>query len=72
MDDLLDLIRRELGIPVTEEDARRDLNQVAGWDSLHLLRLLTVLEERTGRSLSLPDFLEAPSLAGIYAVAVGE
>ncbi|KKK06304.1 MULTISPECIES: phosphopantetheine-binding protein [unclassified Micromonospora] len=70
LDDFLHLVTDEVGIPVNAEDARGDLDQVAGWDSVHLLTLLTVLEQRTGRTLALPDVLAARSLADIYDLAV--
>jgi acyl carrier protein len=70
INELLTLIHDELGLPVTAEDADRDLREVAGWDSVQLLRLVTLLEQRTGRPVSLPAVLDAPNLAGIYAVAV--
>jgi acyl carrier protein len=69
LDDFMTLVRDELGLPVTAEDAGRDLDQVAGWDSMYLLSLLAALERRTGRSLSLPELLDASSLADIYALA---
>lgn len=70
LDDFLHLLHDEVGLPVDAADARADLDQVAGWDSVHLLTLLTVLERRTGRTLALPDVLQARSLADIYALAV--
>lgn len=66
LDDLVALVRDELGLPVTRQDADADLDTLPGWDSVLLLQLLTVLEKATGRSLSLPDVLEAPTLARIY------
>jgi acyl carrier protein len=64
--DFLALIRTELGLPVTEEDATRDLYEVAGWDSLHLLWLVTALEQRTGRTASVVDLIDARNLSSIY------
>ncbi|MFL6072398.1 MAG: phosphopantetheine-binding protein [Mycobacteriales bacterium] len=71
MDDLLTVVRDELGIEVSDADAGRDLDELPGWDSMHLLWLLTLLERDTGRQLSLPDLLHARSLEQIYTVAVG-
>ncbi|WP_033287159.1 acyl carrier protein [Streptomyces sp. NRRL F-525] len=68
IDDFIAILRDELGLPVTSDDAARRLDEVPGWDSVHLVWLLTVLEQRTGRSISLPDVLEAPSIGGIYDV----
>jgi acyl carrier protein len=69
IDDFIRLVQDELGLPVTAEHADRALDQVPGWDSVHLLWLLTALERSTGRRVSLPAVLEAGSLADIYALA---
>ncbi|MFK8844885.1 acyl carrier protein [Streptomyces sp. Ac-502] len=70
LDDFVTLIRDDLGLDVDMTDVDRPLDQVAGWDSLHLIALLTRLEHSTGHSLSLPAALEASSLRGLYDVAV--
>ncbi|MBT2505640.1 acyl carrier protein [Streptomyces sp. ISL-98] len=69
LEDFIALVRDELGVPVAVEDAGRALHDLPGWDSLHLLRLVTVLEARTGRSINVIDLLEAPSLEFIYGLA---
>lgn len=71
IEDFAALVRDELGLPVETEDLASDLDTVVGWDSVHLLSLCTILERVTGKPISLPAVLEAPNLAGIYAVAVG-
>ncbi|MFI5916055.1 acyl carrier protein [Dactylosporangium sp. NPDC051541] len=68
IEDFLELVRDELGLPVTAENAGQRLDELPGWDSVHLLWLLTALERSTGRSVSLPDVLQAGSLADIYAL----
>lgn len=70
IDDFIALLRDDLGLPVTARDVPLRLDQVAGWDSVHLLSLLTLLERRTGRSLSLSNALEATTLEEIYGLAV--
>ncbi|GHI97930.1 MULTISPECIES: phosphopantetheine-binding protein [Streptomyces] len=70
IDDFLVLVRHEIGLPVGPEHADVPLDQVPGWDSMHLLALLTALERQTGRSISLPDVLEAESLHEIHELAV--
>lgn len=70
LDDFLDLVRDETGLPVTAEQTGLDLDQVPGWDSVYLLSLVVALERRTGRQLSMPDVLTATSLRDIYALAV--
>jgi acyl carrier protein len=71
IDDFVTLLRDEMGLPVTAGDVELSFDQVAGWDSVHLLSLLTALERRTGRSLPLADVLLATSLHDIYAMAAG-
>jgi acyl carrier protein len=61
------ILQDELGLSVTQDDVGKSLDRVAGWDSVHLLELLAVLERETGRHVSLPDALTASSLAEIYA-----
>ncbi|WP_327292745.1 acyl carrier protein [Streptomyces sp. NBC_01198] len=71
IDEFLTLVRDEIGLPVTSAHAAVDLDQVPGWDSVHLLSLLAVLERETGRRVPLPAVLEAPTLGDIYTLAVG-
>ena len=71
VEDFITLLQEEMGLPVTAADAGRRLDQLDGWDSLHLLTLLTVLERRTGRSVALPDVLTATTLNDIYAAVAG-
>lgn len=71
VEEFVALVRDELGLPVKVADLDRSLDTVDGWDSVLLLSLCTALERATGRQLSLPEVLEANTLADIYAVAVG-
>ncbi|MGP4043538.1 phosphopantetheine-binding protein [Streptomyces sp. 2A115] len=64
--DFADLVRDEVGIDVAEGDLGRGFDELPGWDSVHLLSLLVLLEKELGNQLSLPDFLEAGSLDSIY------
>jgi acyl carrier protein len=68
IDEFLAVIRDELGLTATADDIGRGLDEIPGWDSIHLLWLLTVIERRTGRTVSLPDVLEARTLERVYAV----
>lgn len=70
IDEFADLVRDELGLPLTVDELGRSFDELPGWDSLHMLWLLTVLERTTGRRVSLPDILEAASLKGVYELAV--
>jgi acyl carrier protein len=64
------LVRAELGMPITIDDAGRELNELPGWDSMHLLWLVTLLEEGTGRNISVIELLEAPNLEYIYRLTL--
>ncbi|MFF2025467.1 acyl carrier protein [Streptomyces sp. NPDC058171] len=66
LDEFLTLLNDELGLRIAPEDTDRALTDLPGWDSLYLLRLVTALEGRTGRSISVIDVLEAPDLRHIY------
>ncbi|MEV6166544.1 phosphopantetheine-binding protein [Streptomyces sp. NPDC052052] len=68
IDQFVDLVGDETGLPVTVDDAALGFDQLPGWDSLQLLVLLTALERETGRRISLPQVLESGSLADIYHV----
>ncbi|MFI6643906.1 acyl carrier protein [Streptomyces sp. NPDC050504] len=71
IDDFLVLLQDDLGLPVARADVGTGLDQIPGWDSVHLLSLLTTLERATGRPLPLADALAADSLEDIYRLAVG-
>ncbi|MDN3359003.1 phosphopantetheine-binding protein [Actinomadura sp. DC4] len=70
IDDFAVFVRDEIGLDVTPADVGKSFDELPGWDSVHLLSLLTALERSTGRPLSLPDLLDAASLEQIYAKAV--
>ncbi|WP_031075126.1 phosphopantetheine-binding protein [Streptomyces sp. NRRL WC-3742] len=69
--ELIAVAATELGLPLGPEDAEADFDDLPGWDSLHLLSLLTALEGLSGRRLSLPDLLGARTLAEIHRIATG-
>jgi acyl carrier protein len=69
-DSFITLIRDELGLQVGPADAGRSFDDVEGWDSVHLLWLLTALERETGRQLSLPAVLSTGSLGELHALVV--
>jgi len=72
IDDLIGLVRDEIGLPVTSGDATRDFDQLSGWDSVYLLHLAMLLERETGRPVSLPELLDARNLDAVYtAVTAG-
>jgi acyl carrier protein len=69
IEDFVSLIQDELGLAITADNVGRAFDEIPGWDSAHLLRLLTVLERETGRQISLPQILQAPSLEHIFGLA---
>jgi acyl carrier protein len=69
LEEFVVLLREELLLPLTLADAHRDLHELAGWDSMHLLWLVGVLERRAGRVLNVVDLFEARSLEQIYTLA---
>ena len=70
LDEFVTLVRDEIGLPVSAGDVNLAFDRLPGWDSVLLLRLVTVLERETGRGISSPDVLQAPNLARIYDLAV--
>lgn len=71
-DELLKLVRDDLGLPFTRADFGSDLDTVISWDSLQMLRLATAIKSRTGRAVRLAALLECRTLAGVLAVIGGE
>ncbi|MCX5381039.1 phosphopantetheine-binding protein [Streptomyces sp. NBC_00091] len=63
----LALIGEELGLELTEEQARADLDTLPSWDSVHLLRLVMLIEQETGRRVPVSAVLRARSIAQIHA-----
>jgi aryl carrier-like protein len=70
IEEFADLVRDEMGLPVTAGDLALGFDELPGWDSVHLLSLLTLLERATGSAVSLADVLEAPSLEAVYKLAL--
>ncbi|MDS1270913.1 phosphopantetheine-binding protein [Lipingzhangella sp. LS1_29] len=68
--EFLELLDEELGLRVTPEDLTCDLDALEGWDSLHLLRLMSALESRTGRGVRLTDVIEATTLGQVLDAVV--
>ncbi|MFV2117031.1 acyl carrier protein [Streptomyces sp. Act-28] len=60
--EFLKLLDDDLGLRLSAEDLSRDVDEVAHWDSMHLVRLLSLLEARSGKSIALTSLLEARTL----------
>jgi acyl carrier protein len=68
IDDFLGVVRAELGLDVHAADVDTELVNIPDWDSVYLLRLVTLLEEHAGRRVSVRAVLEARSLGQIHAL----
>jgi acyl carrier protein len=69
VDEFLVLLRDDLGLPVTADDLDRPFDEIRGWDSVHVLTLLSLLERRLGRSVPFAEALAAASLGDMYRLA---
>ena len=61
------LLRTELDLPVGEEDLDTPFDDLAGWDSVMLLKLLGAAEALTGRPAPMLAVLEAPDLRAVQS-----
>jgi len=69
LDGFLQLVADDLHLELDGAAAARvRLDDLPGWDSVHLLRLVALLEEETGGQVSVRTVMEARSLADVYAV----
>ncbi|MCX4706081.1 phosphopantetheine-binding protein [Streptomyces sp. NBC_01352] len=65
------LLEEELGLPVRAEDLDRPLDDFPDWDSVLLLRLVTVVENLVGRPIPVVDLLETRTFRQMYEVVMG-
>lgn len=68
IDDFIAMLQDQIGLVVSGDAISGHFDEVPGWDSVHLLNLVAAMETRTGRSVPLPDLLEAESLQQIYSL----
>lgn len=71
VDDLIALANTHLGTALDPRDAGAELAELESWDSVHLLRLVALLERELGRPVPVAEVLQARSLREIWAAAVG-
>ncbi|MFF8430705.1 phosphopantetheine-binding protein [Streptomyces sp. NPDC016566] len=60
--EFLELLDEDLGLRLSAEDLNRDVDTLLHWDSLTLVRLLSLMEARTGKNIALNALLEARTL----------
>ncbi|MGI5439316.1 acyl carrier protein [Streptomyces shenzhenensis] len=70
LDDYVRLVNDEIGMPLAPAQVAADFDELPDWDSLYLLKLVTVLEAAIGRKVPVGRVLEARSLKEIYELAV--
>lgn len=68
--DFIQLLNNELGMAIAHQDLYVPFDELPTWDSVHLLWLLTVLDQSTGQTTSLSDLLEASNLRELYRLVV--
>ncbi|WP_240139885.1 acyl carrier protein [Streptomyces sp. MUM 178J] len=64
------LVTEELGVALTPQDLDRPLDDFPEWDSVYLLRLVTVVESVTGRRIPVADLIEAATFRQMHEAAV--
>jgi acyl carrier protein len=62
------LVRTECGLRLRADDIWTDFDELSGWDSVYLLKLLVVLEATTDRRLPAARIFEARRLADVLAI----
>ncbi|WP_019358475.1 acyl carrier protein [Streptomyces sp. AA1529] len=70
VEELIQLANTHLGTALAPADAERELTELAGWDSVHLLRLIGLLERTLDRPVPVDAVLQARSLRDIWSAAV--
>ncbi|MFF4650445.1 acyl carrier protein [Streptomyces sp. NPDC001380] len=64
------LLRDATGLDLGAAELDLDYDRLPGWDSLHLLKLVSALERATGRRVPVGRVLETRSLAELHSLAV--
>ncbi|MBZ9640169.1 MULTISPECIES: phosphopantetheine-binding protein [unclassified Streptomyces] len=65
------LLEEELGLHVDADDLDRPLDDFPDWDSVLLLRLVTVVESLAGRRIPVADLLQARTFRQLYEAVAG-
>ncbi|NED88369.1 acyl carrier protein [Streptomyces sp. SID11233] len=68
----LQAVREELGLVLGDEDADTELDLLPDWDSLHLMRLVMLLERERGHAVPVADVLHARTLREIHELATSD
>ncbi|MFB8775739.1 phosphopantetheine-binding protein [Streptomyces broussonetiae] len=65
------LLQEELGLYVDADDLDRPLDDFPDWDSVLLLRLVTVVESLSGQRVPVADLLTARTFRQLYEAVAG-
>ncbi|MEY9870878.1 acyl carrier protein [Streptacidiphilus sp. MAP12-33] len=68
-DDYVNLLRDLVGFPVSPDELDTPFDMLNGWDSVHLLKLVTAIERESGVRLAVARVLEAQTLNEIFGLA---
>ncbi|MFF3062169.1 acyl carrier protein [Streptomyces sp. NPDC057909] len=68
-DDYVRLLRDLVGFPVSAHELDTPFDLLYGWDSVHLLKLVTAIERESGVRLAVTRVLEAQTLNEIFVLA---
>ncbi|KOV52679.1 hypothetical protein ADL00_36205 [Streptomyces sp. AS58] len=69
--DFRTLLGEELGLHIGADDLDRPLDDFPDWDSVLLLRMVTVVEAATGRRVAVADLLQARTFRQLYEAVAG-
>lgn len=58
----LTLLHDETGLQYTESQLATPFDELEGWDSVFLMKLLVGIEDRTGRGVPMAELLDVTSL----------
>lgn len=64
------LVQAECGLPLGAGDLRTRFEDLSGWDSVYLLKVLSALERQRGITLPIARLLEARSLVELHHAVV--
>jgi len=67
--DFVELVEAETGLPLDTADLATGFDDLPGWDSVHLLKVLSALEAEHGITLQIAQLLDAKSLGDLHAAA---
>ncbi|SDD96698.1 acyl carrier protein [Actinokineospora iranica] len=64
--EFIDLVGAESGLPLTVADLATGFDDLPGWDSVHLLKVLSALETERGITLRVAELLSTKSLGDLH------